>query len=178
MRSAPRSQRCGLHGRRHCSSTRIRCSGWSDDGSRSSPRKTLGLVATFLGLLGLLHFLEPEFSGRLISEYQVSRHGWMLSSAFCWRGSETDGNEPPLRAGILAASLHNAQPWLFAVSARTIAVYADRARHLGTFDPVRREMHLGWAASARTSCAARAFDIAAEVRPAPGRSPCRPHGRP
>src|SRR4029450_1996596 len=55
-----------------------------------------------------------------------------------WRGSETDGNQRPLRAGILAASPHNTQPWLFAVSPRTIGVYADRAGHPGTFDPSRR----------------------------------------
>jgi hypothetical protein len=47
-------------------------------------RLSLGLVATFLGLLALLHFLEPEFnSGHLISEYQLGRHGWMMSLAFC-----------------------------------------------------------------------------------------------
>jgi Protein of unknown function (DUF998) len=47
-------------------------------------RLALGLVATFLGLLAILHFLEPEFnSGHLISEYQLSSHGWMMSLAFC-----------------------------------------------------------------------------------------------
>jgi hypothetical protein len=40
-------------------------------------------MATFLGLLALLHFLEPEYnSGHLISEYQLGRHGWMMSLAF------------------------------------------------------------------------------------------------
>src|SRR5215468_28854 len=60
-----------------------------------------------------------------------------------WRGSDGDGNRRPLRAAVLAASPHNTQPWLFAASATTINVYADRARHLGVFDPFRREMHLG-----------------------------------
>ena len=47
-------------------------------------RLSLGLVATFLGLLAILHFLEPEFnSGHLISEYQLSNRGWMMSLAFC-----------------------------------------------------------------------------------------------
>jgi Protein of unknown function (DUF998) len=50
-------------------------------------RLSLGLVATFLGLLAILHFLEPEFnSGHLISEYQLGRHGWMMSLAFCTLG--------------------------------------------------------------------------------------------
>jgi hypothetical protein len=40
------------------------------------------MVSVFVGLLALLHLLEPAFIGRLISEYQLSRHGWMMSSAF------------------------------------------------------------------------------------------------
>lgn len=46
-------------------------------------RLSFALVAVFVGLLGLLHLLEPTFAGRLISEYQLSRHGWMMSWAFC-----------------------------------------------------------------------------------------------
>jgi hypothetical protein len=47
-------------------------------------RLSLGLVAMFLGLLAALPVLEPEFnSGHLISEYQLGRHGWMMSLAFC-----------------------------------------------------------------------------------------------
>jgi hypothetical protein len=50
-------------------------------------RLSLGLVATFWGLLAMLHVLEPAFnSGHLISEYQLSRHGWMMSLAFCSLG--------------------------------------------------------------------------------------------
>jgi hypothetical protein len=50
-------------------------------------RLSLGLVATFLGLLASLHFLEPEFnSGHLISEYQLGSHGWIMSLAFCTFG--------------------------------------------------------------------------------------------
>jgi Protein of unknown function (DUF998) len=50
-------------------------------------RLSLGLVATFLGLLAILHFCEPKLnSGHLISEYQLSSHGWMMSLAFCSLG--------------------------------------------------------------------------------------------
>jgi hypothetical protein len=50
-------------------------------------RLSLGLVTTFLGLLVILHFLEPEFnSGHLISEYQLGSHGWIMSLAFCTFG--------------------------------------------------------------------------------------------
>jgi hypothetical protein len=51
---------------------------------RVRARLSFGLVATFIGFLAVLHFLEPEFnSGHLISEYQLGRHGWMMSLAFC-----------------------------------------------------------------------------------------------
>jgi len=87
-----------------------------------------------------------------------------------WRGSESDGSQRPLRAGILAASPHNTQPWLFTTSARAIAVYADRARNLGAFDPFRREMHLGVGCAIENFVvAARAFGIAADVTPTQGR---------
>jgi hypothetical protein len=47
-------------------------------------RLALARVATFVGFLALLHFIEPEFnSGHLISEYQLSSHGWTMSLAFC-----------------------------------------------------------------------------------------------
>src|SRR5262245_1984354 len=96
-----------------------------------------------------------------------------------WRGSETDGSQRPLRAGILAASPHNTQPWLFAISARAIAIYADRARHLGTFDPFRREMHLGVGCAIENFVvAARAFGIAAEVQPTQGRLGLSPSPQP
>src|SRR4029453_6895089 len=80
-----------------------------------------------------------------------------------WGGSEPEGSQRPLRAGILAASPHNTQPWLFGVSGHTIEVHADRARHLGTFDPFRREMHLGLGCAIENFvCAARVFGIATE----------------
>ncbi|WP_163560322.1 twin-arginine translocation signal domain-containing protein [Halomonas sp. NO4] len=59
-----------------------------------------------------------------------------------WR--EADGTPLALvKAGILAANPHNTQPWVFEVSEGRIVLYADRRRHLGNFDPYRREMYLG-----------------------------------
>lgn len=46
-------------------------------------------------------------------------------------------------AGILAANPHDTQPWLFKVSHDAIEVHASLARHLGSFDPFLREMHMG-----------------------------------
>src|SRR5262249_26132765 len=96
-----------------------------------------------------------------------------------WRGSESDGSQRPLRAGILAASPHNTQPWLFAVSPRAIAVYADRARHLGSFDPFRRAMHLGGGCALETFVGAgRAWGLAAAVAPTKGRLGLSPAPQP
>ncbi len=63
-----------------------------------------------------------------------------------WQTWRTDPAEGPLaivRAGILAANPHNTQPWLFQVSEQAVALYADTRRHLGSFDPFLREMHIG-----------------------------------
>ena len=60
-----------------------------------------------------------------------------------WDGGPDDGLIRPLRAAILAANPHDTQPWIFVIAPGAIEVYANRARNLGSFDPFRREMHLG-----------------------------------
>ena len=56
--------------------------------SRTAPRLSLGLTIVFLILLTLLHGLAPEFnSGHLISEYQLSDYGFLMSLAFCLLGA-------------------------------------------------------------------------------------------
>ncbi len=64
-------------------------------GKQSTNTQVLGIIAivlsmAFLCLLFLLHFLEPEFdpSWRMISEYELGAHGWLMRLAFfCWGGS-------------------------------------------------------------------------------------------
>jgi len=48
-----------------------------------------------------------------------------------------------LTAAAAAPSLHNAQPWRFAVRGRTIAVSADPSRRLPHVDPDDRNLHIG-----------------------------------
>jgi nitroreductase len=86
-----------------------------------------------------------------------------------WDGDAGDGLKRPLRAAILAANPHNTQPWLFKLAENEITIFADRGRNLGSFDPFRREMHLGLgAATENLVLAARAFGLAAQVTPATG----------
>jgi hypothetical protein len=47
-----------------------------------------------------------------------------------------------VRAAVLAANAHNAQPWHFALTPNRIDVFADPTRTLGTMDPMLREMYL------------------------------------
>jgi nitroreductase len=95
------------------------------------------------------------------------------------RGTDQDGHRRPLHGAILAASPHNTQPWLFEVSRDAIAVYANRARHLGSFDPFRREMHLGLGCAIENLvCAARAFGLTTDVQPAEGRLELSPGRQP
>ncbi|MEX0810286.1 MAG: hypothetical protein WD044_16290 [Dongiaceae bacterium] len=77
-----------------------------------------------------------------------------------WRNWASEPLEGPLaavRAGVLAASAHNTQPWLFEVAADQIAVHADFSRHLGSFDPFHRELHLS------VGCALANMELAANA---------------
>ncbi len=47
-----------------------------------------------------------------------------------------------VRAAVLAASAHNTQPWLFAVTPARIDLFAVPSRNIGTIDPLRREMQI------------------------------------
>jgi hypothetical protein len=58
-----------------------------------------------------------------------------------WREPVGQGGRELIHAAVLAANAHNSQPWRFSQSERVIEVRADLDRHLGSFDPFRREMH-------------------------------------
>jgi nitroreductase len=85
----------------------------------------------------------------------------------------------PLRAAILAANPHDTQPWLFQVKDNSITLFADRARHLGSFDPFRREMHLGLGAALENLVlAAEASGYSASIMPVEGRLTLSPDNEP
>jgi nitroreductase len=97
-----------------------------------------------------------------------------------WQGSIVDGLKRPLHAAILAANPHDTQPWLFEINASdSITVYADRIRNLGSFDPFRREMHLGLGCAIENLVrAAQVYGYTPYVRPVPGRLTLSPPDEP
>jgi hypothetical protein len=72
-------------------------------------------------------------------------------------------------AGVIAANPHDTQPWLFAIGADTIEIYADTSRNLGAMDAYVREMHLGLGCAIENMLtAAGANGYAAQLETIPG----------
>ena len=72
---------------------------------------------------------------------------------------------PPFSPPIRTTRSRGLSPW----GPEAIEVFADRSRNLGSFDPFRREMHLGLgAAIEKSSLAARAHGLNAAVEPTQG----------
>jgi nitroreductase len=99
-----------------------------------------------------------------------------------WSNLEENAAEPLMRslcAAILAANPHDTQPWLFQVKDNSITLFADRTRHLGSFDPFRREMHLGLGAALENlALAAEASGLSASITPVEGRLTLSPDNAP
>ncbi|MGV9712662.1 Acg family FMN-binding oxidoreductase [Gordonia sp. NPDC003424] len=85
-------------------------------------------------------------------------------------------SQPGLRgvvaAGVLAANPHNTQPWIFAIGADGIDLYADPTRVMPIMDSDGRERMVGFGCAIENMVvAARARGLAAEVTPIPDGSP-------
>lgn len=87
-----------------------------------------------------------------------------------WNAPEYQGTPLALvAAGILASNPHNTQPWVFRVSDTEIEVLADASRHLGSFDPYLREMHIGLGCAVENMVlAGPANGYSVDASPAPG----------
>ncbi|WP_192963699.1 hypothetical protein [Phycobacter azelaicus] len=68
-----------------------------------------------------------------------------------------------LITAILASNPHNTQPWQISIDDGSFVLHADTTRHLGAFDPYRREMWIGLGcAIANAEIAAPGFGFATE----------------
>jgi len=84
-----------------------------------------------------------------------------------------------VRAGILAASPHNTQPWLFRVSNSSIELYADTKRNTGALDPYLREQHISLGCALENlMLAAGASGYSASVSLLPGKLEPSPANQP
>ena len=91
-----------------------------------------------------------------------------------WRSDAAPGPLGLVRAGILAASPHNTQPWRFQVGAARVELLADPARNLGAFDPYLREMHIGLGCALENmtrTARVLGYDAAVALRPGPLAAP-------
>jgi nitroreductase len=87
-----------------------------------------------------------------------------------WRSDAAPGPLGLVRAGILAASPHNTQPWLFQVDATRVELFADTRRNLGVFDPYLREMHIGLGCALENmtrTARVLGYDVAVTLHPGP-----------
>lgn len=93
-----------------------------------------------------------------------------------WRElADSQGLRRLVHAAVLASNAHDTQPWRFALEPDRIVVRADLERHIGAFDPFRRELWLSLGcALENTLIQAEADGWIAELDVAPGRLPPQP----
>src|ERR1700722_7592664 len=153
---------------RHLSSARA----WRDVSMTPDRRRLLAGAgaALVLGGIGFRAWDRGVWSGGEGAAYAP----WLNLEA-----SASDHIMRPLHAAILAANPHDTQPWLFQIRNDSITLFADRSRHLGSFDPFRREMHLGLGAALENlALAAGAFGFSASIIPVEGRLSLSPDNAP
>lgn len=105
----------------------------------TSRRRFLELVGLHAGLLGLsgAGLVSLPGCGVYRAESGDAFEPWSFP------GGEAVPERVAARAGLLAASPHNTQPWGLAIAPDAVEVRARFDRDLGTMDSLRREMHVG-----------------------------------
>ncbi|MFL6240268.1 MAG: Acg family FMN-binding oxidoreductase [Actinomycetes bacterium] len=76
-----------------------------------------------------------------------------------------------VEAATLAPSLHNSQPWSFAIDPQGLDVYADRSRNPDVVDRTGRELHIGCGAAtmfARLALRSLGWDVSTQLLPDSG----------
>jgi hypothetical protein len=103
-----------------------------DRASRTWPCLSFFTAGAFLALLAVLHPLKSEFdpSWRVISEYEIGRHGWLMSCAFLLLAVSCASLACALRPHVIGRSARIGSALLW-VTAFGLILSA-----LGTADPI------------------------------------------
>jgi TAT (twin-arginine translocation) pathway signal sequence./Nitroreductase family. len=131
--------------------------------SRRSFLKGAAAAAALISVGGVTHAVKQ---GAFSTGSGPAYEPWQT-----WKNVK-EGEKPLLRvvrASVLAANAHNTQPWLYRVEDRTIDVFADISRNIGTIDPWFREMYISLGCAVENAeLAARAYGYRADITLYPG----------
>lgn len=127
--------------------------------SRRSFLKGAAAVAALVSVGGVTHAVKQgAFSTGTGPAYEP----WHT-----WENVE-EGDLPLLRivrAAVLAANAHNTQPWLYRIGDRSIDLFADVSRNIGTIDPWLREMYISLGCAVENAAlAARAYGYQPSIK--------------
>jgi nitroreductase len=114
--------------------------GAAESGRQLDRRKFLGIVGLGVGSLAVAG--AGGLTWRAVDGGVFASGSGPAYAAWDQSSPSGQGSLAMVRAAVLAANAHNAQPWHFKVATDRIDLFADTSRNLGTMDPLDREMHL------------------------------------